>query len=71
MRSIISIGYPKAFSTIYTLGLHPTPGNALYVSVADDKAYVADGENGLLIVDISDPENFNVTGFADTKGTVA
>ncbi|MDP8240375.1 MAG: choice-of-anchor D domain-containing protein, partial [Candidatus Hatepunaea meridiana] len=48
------------------LGHYDTPGIANGVFISGDYAYIADGENGLGIVDVSDPENPNEVGRCDT-----
>ena len=39
------------------VGFHDTPGSAIGVAVAGDRAYVADGEEGLRVVDVSTPSS--------------
>lgn len=61
-----------------TLRLHPfaptlagrydTPGSASHVVVAGDYAYVADGESGMHVLDISDPAHPALVGGYDTPG---
>lgn len=41
------------------------------VAVSGSYAYVADGSQGLRIIDISDPENPVETGYLDTSGFVS
>ena len=55
---------------IYELGSYDTAGNAKGVTLSNDgtKAYVADGRNGLVIVDISDPARPIKLGSYDTAG---
>jgi hypothetical protein len=50
------------------IGSVDTPGDAYDVKVVDGIAYVADGESGLQIIDISDPKKPNIIGTSDTPG---
>lgn len=50
-------------------GFCKTPRRAGDVYVSADYAYVADGESGLTIIDVSDKSNPAVIGSADTSGT--
>ena len=45
-----------------------TPENAMAVYVEGDFAYVTDLENGLRIINVSDPENPEEAGFCETPG---
>ncbi len=45
-----------------------TPGSAKGVAVSGSLAYVADGDGGLQIIDVSDSENPYVVGSVDTPG---
>ncbi len=56
---------------INVVGSKNTSGTSYDVFVSGDSAYVADGENGLVILDISDLINGNITetGSFDTDGT--
>ncbi len=46
-----------------------TPGEAYGVYISGDYAYVADGDSGLHIIDISDPENPILFEYVNTPGT--
>lgn len=52
----------------YVVGVCATPGYAEAVAVAQSLAYVADGQGGLQIIDISDPQSPCVLGSEDTDG---
>ncbi len=45
-----------------------TPGTARHLFVAGNHAFLADGEEGLQVVDISDPANPAIIGTVDTPG---
>jgi len=45
------------------VGFCDTPGSALAVAIAGDRAYVADGSAGLRVVDVSDPTSPMEVGF--------
>lgn len=47
------------------LGSVDTPGEAWSVTVVGDRAYGADYESGLQVIDISNPANFQVSGTGD------
>ncbi len=49
-------------------GTYPTQGQAEGVHVVFPYAYIADGNNGLHIVDVSDPSNPTFVGAVDTPG---
>ncbi|MCK4249879.1 T9SS type A sorting domain-containing protein [candidate division WOR-3 bacterium] len=51
------------------VGYYDTPGTANGVFVTNDLAYVADGDAGLRIVDVTDPTNPQEIGFCDTPDT--
>ncbi|MDM8521764.1 hypothetical protein QUF80_00170, partial [Desulfococcaceae bacterium HSG8] len=51
------------------IGSVDTPGSARGVIVSDGKAYVADGEDGLQIINIGNPENPVITGWVRTLGS--
>ncbi|MCP4104584.1 MAG: hypothetical protein GY749_03450 [Desulfobacteraceae bacterium] len=61
--------YLDSWNKMKIIGSVATPGQSFGVTVAGNKAYVADGYRGLQIIDISDPENPQVTGSASTSGT--
>ena len=52
----------------WTCGSYNTPDDASDVYVAGSYAYVADGDSGLQIIDISDPANPILVGTYDTSG---
>ncbi len=49
-------------------GEYDTPGTANSIFAAGDRLFLADGENGLLIFDISDPDNIRQIGEFNTDG---
>jgi len=53
---------------ISILGSYNTPGDAYDVALSDDYAYVADGESGLVIVNVINPELPTLAGSYDTAG---
>ena len=55
------------------LGSYDTAGHSLGLTLSSDgtKAYIADGRNGLVIVDISDPAHPTKLGLYDTAGASA
>ena len=53
-------------SEVPLLGSIDTPSNARDVYVDGDYAYVADGRAGLVIIDVSDPENPKISSVYDT-----
>jgi len=61
---IVDVSNPSNLSVI---GVHDTPCYAESVAVAENFAYVADGE-GLQMVDVSDPTHPVGLGFYDTPG---
>lgn len=50
------------------IGSMDTPGNARAVGVKGDLLFVADGRNGLLVTDVSDPQNMRVLGSIKLDG---
>lgn len=54
---------------LHTVGLIATPGQANAVAVAGDYVYVADGDNGLQIIDVHDRSQPELLGAVDTAGT--
>ena len=52
----------------YEVGFFNTPGQARGVAVSGDYAYVADGERGLRVIDISTPGDPLEVGSYDTSG---
>jgi hypothetical protein len=59
----LDVGNRKA-----VLGSVDTPGYAFSIAVVDHRAYVADGDNGLHVIDISNPASPQVIGSVDTPG---
>ncbi len=55
--------------TVEFVGSYDTPSIARGITVTDNYAYIASGSSGLLIVDVSDPENPVFTGNYQTSGT--
>jgi formylglycine-generating enzyme required for sulfatase activity len=51
-------------------GLVETPGRAQDIALAGQHAFVADGESGLLIVDVSDPSTPRRVGNYPTRGSL-
>ncbi|MDP8239314.1 MAG: choice-of-anchor D domain-containing protein [Candidatus Hatepunaea meridiana] len=51
------------------VGSYDTPGDAQGIFVVNDFAYVADGNSGLRMIDVTDPENPDEIGFYNTPGT--
>jgi hypothetical protein len=49
-------------------GSYDTPGKAFGVYVLGDFAYVADGNSGLQIIDVSNPQSPTLRGTYDTPG---
>ena len=56
---------------IEKVGEYDTPGDARFVTVEGDYAYVADGESGIQILDINDPSNPVLIGGYDTQGNAS
>ena len=52
------------------VGHYDTAGNAYGVEVSGDYSYIADRENGLVVIDISDPENPYKVGGCDTNDAI-
>jgi len=50
------------------VGWVDTPGSARGVAVSGSRAYVADGEEGLRVIDIGNPSAPVEVGFVDTPG---
>ncbi|MBI4726783.1 hypothetical protein HY768_06115 [candidate division TA06 bacterium] len=50
-------------SNVRTVGYYDTPGYARGVAVSGSYAYVADGDSGLRIIDISDPSSPTEIGY--------
>ena len=59
---------PNIASALIVVGTLDTPGSANGVKVVDGFAYVADGESGLRIIDVSDPSAPVEIGAVDTPG---
>ncbi len=51
-----------------TVGALDTPGYAQSLTLAGDRVYLADGEGGLRIIDVSDPAAPRQLGAFDTPG---
>ncbi|NIV33635.1 MAG: hypothetical protein GWN58_30570, partial [Anaerolineae bacterium] len=49
-------------------GFYDTPGGAVGVAVAGEYAYLAEGMEGLRIIDISDPAAPTEAGYYETPG---
>jgi hypothetical protein len=62
---IFDIGGPLLLPTV---GSVDTPGTAIDLEIVGDFVYVADGESGLQVVDISQTENPQIIGEVDTPG---
>ena len=56
------------FSPFGEVGSYDTSGTARGVAVSGGYAYVADGNGGLVVVDVSDPANPTYAGGYDTSG---
>ena len=70
---MLAVGIEEASGeneTIYCRykGGYDTVDYAFGVAVVGNYAYVADDDNGLVIVDVSDPENPTLEGHYDTAG---
>ncbi len=62
-------GELKLYPFVPTLvGAYDTPDNARIVAVSGDHAFVADGNSGLLVIDISDPTTPTLVGSCNTPG---
>ncbi len=53
---------------LHWVGVVDTPGSAGGVAISGSLAFVADGDDGLQVIDISDPESLQIIGSADTPG---
>ncbi|MDO9027212.1 MAG: hypothetical protein Q7U87_04955, partial [bacterium] len=53
---------------VRTVGVYDTPGFAWAVAVSGNYAYVADGDSGLRIINISNPASPTETSCYDTPG---
>ena len=60
--------YPDAGNRRAIIGSVNTPNEAKGVEVIGNKAYVADSESGLQVVDISNPTNPKIIGSVNTPG---
>ena len=65
MRGELSVLAPSLLSSIDTSG----EGNDVALSSDGATAYVADGNSGLQVIDVSDPLNPSLLGLFDTTGT--
>jgi hypothetical protein len=69
---ILEISIPNPQSMLFTLsGFCATPGEASDVYVYAGYAYVADGMEGLQVIDVSDRKKPTIIGHADTSGFAA
>jgi hypothetical protein len=50
------------------IGSVDTPGDACGITIVGDTAYVADWDDGLKVIDISNPQNPQIIGSVDTPG---
>ena len=50
-------------------GAYDTPGSGYGVALSGHYAFIADGVNGLLVIDVSDPEHPSLAGVYNTPGT--
>jgi len=56
-------------SAVYhKIGEYDTPGSANSIFVSNNIVYVADGESGLQIIDVSNLQNPALLGYYDTLG---
>ena len=55
--------------TMQLAGTYDTPGAAYGVAVEGNYAYVADDDDGIQVIDISDPANPTLAGHYDTPGS--
>ncbi|WP_417375975.1 Calx-beta domain-containing protein [Gimesia maris] len=53
---------------ITELGSFDTPGGAFGMQVVENIAYISDGNSGLRVLDVSDPDNISELGAFDTSG---
>ncbi len=60
-----STNYPSNPSII---GFVETPDSAHSVTIVDQIAYLADGDSGLQVIDVSDPSNPSIIGSVETPG---
>jgi hypothetical protein len=74
--TLAALVVPTAWATcidyseyLHVAGAAQTSGRATGIAIRDDLAYVADGEAGLRIFDVSDPTRPRPLGVADTDGT--
>lgn len=58
----------QALATNKTLGSYDTAGTANDVVVVDNYAYVADGSDGVIVLNVSNPANPTLAGQYDTPG---
>ncbi|QTA83816.1 LVIVD repeat-containing protein [Desulfonema limicola] len=66
-KTTISI-YPDIVNDKAKIGTFATPGYAKDFCIFNKNAYIAAGDTGLQIIDISDPENLQIIGAVDTPG---
>lgn len=69
MLFICALSLPSGYSqNLVLLGSVDTPGNASALAIRDSVAYVADGQGGLQVIDISDPTSPSIIGSSDQAG---
>ena len=70
IKDILHNGKILSLNLLSKLGSYDTAGWAEEITLSNDgtKAYVADDRNGLVVVDIRDPENLSKLGSYDTAG---
>ncbi len=61
--------YPDTGNRRQIIGSVDTPGGAYGVAVNGDTAFVADGDDGLQVIDVSTPSHPKIIGSADTPGS--
>lgn len=55
----------------YITGSYDTPDSASGVYITDTYAYVADGDSGLQVINISEPASPSIVGACDTPGSAS
>ncbi len=66
---IFEISTSNGAAVFYFKGFCPTPGKAQDVQVSNNYAYIADGDHGIQIIDLSDKTNPYIMGNFDTPGS--
>lgn len=69
LAAFFFIARPVAAATDKTVGSYNTAGTAYDVTVVDNYAYVVDGDDGVIILNITDPTNPTLAGSYNTPGT--